>query len=259
MRRRWNLRAVLALIAVLILALGAATTQVMTSRGDANDPSDSAPDPESSPVTAPTPEPDVPSPTRAPVVPSPIDEPADAAGDVRWDSTLAVALPVSTTQGPNSVTATRVSGFGPSRLGAAIAAAHLLARTSPRVGPAVFTPTLDEQVRGPNRQALADAALTAYQREASSLSLVAGEPLPGADAEIVGYRIVHHSVSDAAVEVVLSSTPLRVDGQLVVVRVALQRSGGDWVLVAPPRGDWGVVTTVLTATPADVLPYDGTA
>ncbi len=182
--------------------------------------------------------------------------PNDAtAGAVRWDATLAVPLPVSATQGPMTLTSASAASFGPSRLGAAIAAAHLLARTSPRVGPGVYSFTLELQVRGPNRQALSDAVRSAYDTEARKLGLVGGEPLPGADAELVGYRMVHYSSSDAAVEVVLSSTALRVDDQVVVVRVSLQRSDDDWVLVAPPRGDWGVVTTVLPDRPADTVAY----
>lgn len=178
-----------------------------------------------------------------------------ATDPIRWDATLAVALPVSATQGPSVLTPARAASFGPSRLGAALAAVHLLARTSPRVGPAVFTATLDEQVYGPNRQALADTVRAGYADEASQLGLEAGEPLPGADAEVVGYRIVRYSDSDAAVEVVLSSTALRVDGHQVAVRVSLQRTDDDWVLIAPPRGDWGVVTTVLISQPTDVLTF----
>lgn len=182
-------------------------------------------------------------------------EAAISGAEVHWDASLAVPLPVSEAHGPAELTAARAARFGLSRLGAAIAAAHLLARTSPRVGSDVFTATLEHQVRGPNRQALSDAVQTAYDVEATDLGVPAGQPLPGADAEVVGYRVVHYSPSDAAVEVVLSSTALRVDRQLVAVRVSLQRSDDDWALIAPPRGDWGVVTTVLTSRPTEVVPY----
>lgn len=177
---------------------------------------------------------------------------------VRWDATLAIALPVSSTHGPAALTTTRAAEFARTRLGAALAAAHLLARTSPRVGPDVFTPTLDAQVRGPNRAALEQAIQVAYAAESRGLGLRQGAPLPGADAELVGYRIVRYADGDAAIEVVLSSTALRVDAQLVAIRVSLQWADGDWQLLAPPRGDWAVVTTVMPRESSDVIDYDGT-
>ena len=70
----------------------------------------------------------------------------------------------------------------------------------------------------------------AYDTEAADWACSDGAPLPGADAELVGYRVVRYADTDAAVEVVLSSTALRVDAQLVAIRVSLQWSDDDWQL-----------------------------
>lgn len=249
---RRRLSVVMAAVLVLSFSFGVLAADVFGGERNAHN-GGTAP-PADGPVT-----PAVPSRSASSVPPArtPVPQPPDEAttGQVRWDATLAVPLPVSATQGPLTLTSDFAGSFGPTRLGAAIAAAHLLARTSPRVGPVVFTSTIELQVRGPNRQALAGAVRSAYDDEARQLGLVGGDPLPGADAQLVGYRMVHFTPSDAVVEVVLSSTALRVDGQVVVVRVSLQRSDDDWVLVAPPRGDWGVVTTVLPGRPADTVAY----
>lgn len=240
----------MALTTVVVVVVGALATHAVSGSGGSTARRASTTDAVDGPAPAPSPSGATPS------VSISATASQSAAGDqIRWDATLGVALPVSITQGPSILTPARAASFGASQLGAALAAVHLLARTSPRVGPAVFTPVLDEQVYGPNRQALADTVRAGYADEAAQLGLEAGEPLPGADAELVGYRIIHFADSDAAVEVVLSSTALRVDGHQVAVRVSLQRTDDDWVLIAPPRGDWGVVTTVLTTQPTDVLTF----
>lgn len=247
-------------VAATLLIAGVVAIEVSGTRGGPNDAADPAPAPEGSPLPAPTTggEPDAPPPPRPTPTPSGGASSEVTPSTMRWDVTLAIALPVSSMHGPAALTPTTAAGFDRTRLGAALAAAHLLARTSPRVGPDVFTPTLDAQVRGPNRTALAEAVQVAYTAEAKGLGLIEGAPLPGADAELVGFRVVRYADTDAAIEVVLSSTALRVDAQLVGIQVSLQWAEGDWQLLAPPRGDWAVVTTVMPREASDVINYDGT-
>ncbi len=252
----------IAAFAVVLVVAGVVVLEVTATRGATNGTADPAPTPEgpSLPAVTTEGEPDAPAATREAPSSRRADPPIEpTATGVRWDATLAIALPVSSSHGPAILTPTTAAAFDRTRQGAALAAAHLLARTSPRVGPDVFTPTLDTQVRGPNRTALATSVQAAYDTEAAGLGVVDGAPLPGADAQLIGYRFVRYAEADAAVEVLLSSTALRVDGQLVAIRVSLQWSDADWQLIAPPRGDWAVVTTVVPADADDVIDYDGIA
>lgn len=174
--------------------------------------------------------------------------------DISWLQTLGVELPMSRAHGPRDVTSTTASGFSDSELGAAIAAVHVLIRTSAAAGPRVFEPTITQQVTGSNAAAMKLLAAQQYEQLRAESNVVEGEPVAG-DAEVLGY-VVDAFVSGAArVQVFLSSPTLDARGQLLRFTVQLERRPDDWAVVAPPRGDWGASSAVLSEAPAGLTRF----
>ena len=54
-----------------------------------------------------------------------------------------------------------------------------------------------------------------------------------------------------------TSPELSAKGQRLRFDVRLQRVDDDWRVLAPPRGDWGAVTTVLSRSPDGLISYGG--
>lgn len=186
---------------------------------------------------------------------SPAAQPA--GNGMRWDESLNVRLPVSDDHGPRRIQAGRAWGFSRTESGTGFVAAHLVARTSPSVGPAVFSGTLAEQVRGPNRIAMEQLVAEQYEQQRQQAGVRPGEPIPGADAELVGYRAegFEANAAQATVQLVLASPELRAKGRFLAVLVTVQWADADWQLVAPPQGDWATVSRVLGTPPAGMVAF----
>jgi len=152
----------------------------------------------------------------------------------------------------------RASGYSRSESGAALAAVQVLMRTSATSGSGVFLPVIATQVTGANVAAFKAATLQEYERLRAQTAVASGAPIPGADARIAGYRIARYGETSgtATVEVVVTSPALSGRAPFVSFAVPLQWSYGDWRVVAPARGDWGSVSTVLGSRPAGLLAYD---
>jgi hypothetical protein len=172
---------------------------------------------------------------------------------VTWEPVAGVALPVSRTHGPRVTDDGRAAGFTESELGAALAAVHVLVRTGANVGPDIYEPTITQQVTGTNAAAMKVLTDQQYQQLRLSTGAADGDPLPGGNAEVLGYRIADFSKKAATVEVAMTAPDLAT--QVLVFDVALQRSAEDWLVIAPPRGDWGAVATTLSAAPEGLLSY----
>ena len=65
-----------------------------------------------------------------------------AASPVVWDDVAGLSVPVSAVHGPSCGTGERAGCFTRDAAGAALAAVHLLVRTFPVAGSAVFEPTI---------------------------------------------------------------------------------------------------------------------
>jgi hypothetical protein len=183
---------------------------------------------------------------------------SDSTTTVRWEDVGGVSLPVSATHGPRVETGGRASGYSRSESGAALAAVQVLMRTSATSGSGVFLPVIATQVTGANVAAFKAATLEEYERLRAQTAVASGAPIPGADARIAGYRIARYGETSgtATVEVVVGSPALSERAPFVSFAVPLQWSYGDWRVVAPARGDWGSVSTVLGSRPAGLLAYD---
>jgi hypothetical protein len=184
--------------------------------------------------------------------------PSPTPVELSWVEAGGVALPVSATHGPWALVDGLASGWSQSEEGAALAAAHLLVRSGPTAGPEVFEPTITGQTTGPNVAALKLAVNEQY----AELEPAATDPrgLQG-DAQLIGYRVAAFDLeADAAViDLVLDSTQLSDSERFLQVTVSLEWLNDDWWLVAPPKGDWALVSTPLGALPDGLQRYEDLA
>ncbi len=172
--------------------------------------------------------------------------PATAPLDVRWIELKGVSLPVSAIDGPRDLSDGLARGFSDSPTGAALAAVHLVVRTSPSVGAAIANSTLLGQVVGPNQPALVRSVTDARRATAAPTATVAGYvPISFLPARA------------ASVDLVLGSPELALRRQYLSVRISLEWSDDDWRLVAPPQGDWATVTSTIDALPVGMHSYGG--
>lgn len=177
--------------------------------------------------------------------------------DLTWVTVAGLGLPVSATAGPHDLADGRARGFSQSPSGAIFAGLHLLVRTSPQVGPRVWAPTLREQVVGPDAAAFTDAVAQSYDDARQQLQLSYGEPLGRIAATIGGIRIDGYSEHAASLRVLIEAPAG--DGRLARAALLVQVawSGTDWQLVAPPRGDWAAVRTLVPSSVSGYTPLPG--
>lgn len=167
-----------------------------------------------------------------------------APPEVRWIELDGVSLPVSATDGPQDLSEGLARGFADSPTGAALAAVHLVIRTSPSVSPAIVDSTLLGQVVGPNQPALVRSVAKARTATTAPTATVAGY-----------VPISFQPARAASVDLVIGSLELALRRQYLSVRVSLEWSDDDWRLVAPPQGDWSTVTSTIDALPVGMHRY----
>jgi hypothetical protein len=175
----------------------------------------------------------VPSASAAPArTGSPVVPVVDFSG-VRWVDYHGVALPASAQAGPHDTAHGLASGYADTPLGALLAAVNIGVRTSWELGPAIFQPTIQQQVTGPFEADMLSADLDSYGQGGAQ---TAGT---GADASEAGYLYVGYTPADATVDIVTEGAAD--DGSTVyaVTQIEVEWLGGDWNVVAPPGGDWG--------------------
>lgn len=190
---------------------------------------------------------------------------AAPAHDVTWVPVAGMPLPISALDGPRCATSTSTACFSRTTRGAAFAAAHLVVRTFPFVGPRSFETTIGLQVVGEHRATLLRLTQQAYADAAAAAGIEDGAPLtvPSTDA-VAGYQILAPADDAAAVP------PSTVEVGLVVRQaddggaptftefvVTLRWIEDDWRLEAPAWGDWRSAASTVTAPDTAVHPYDG--
>ncbi len=186
------------------------------------------------------------------------DGPIVWPADLTWASVAGLDLPVSATAGPRGTAGGRARGFAQTPAGAVLAAMHLVARTSPEPGPAVWEPTLREQVVGPDAAAYADAVYRDYRSACEQLHLPYGEPLGQIYATIKGVRLDAYTPEAVSLRLLVEGPGT--DGRPMWASTVVQVEwvDDDWKLVAPPMGDWATVRTIVPATAvASVQPLPG--
>jgi hypothetical protein len=170
--------------------------------------------------------------------------------DVSWTRVAGVDLPASATTGPARVEGGLASGFAHTCAGGVVAALHLLVRTSAQVGPAVFSPTIRDQVVGADAAAMLTTVTATYEQAAAASGVDAGQPLPDLSARFGGARI--DSCTPATCDLSVLTTAVDVTGtaRFAVTTVHLRWTGEDWALLAPPGGRWDSQVLLVTADTA---------
>jgi hypothetical protein len=197
--------------------------------------------------------------------PAPVVElPADTV----WTVVDGVALPVSASAGPRTTSGGLASGFAHTPAGALIAAAHLLVRTTPQVGSAVFGPTLRRQVVG--RYAAAMNAVVTADYRALGGDAAGGGPVGSLTSTLAGARLAAYAPSVATVELLTVADDSTGTARFAATPVTMvwtggnptgggsaggtsdggTSAGGDWALDAPPQGRWD---SLVTPVPADQI------
>lgn len=202
----------------------------------------------------------------APAVPStaatPTRQVSPADGGVA-DPTLAdlsavpwqgAALPISQSAGPRVFTETRAKGFSRDPQGAALAAVHISTHIDPYTGPAVFTPTIEEQVvsaegaAATGTEALVRRTQKLYEgaaeeRELSAEAIADGVPILAPTGDISAWRIATFRPDGITTVELLVTTP---QGQRLIYEVPVVWRDGDWRVTFP--GDQGADFRVTEAT-----------
>ena len=174
--------------------------------------------------------------SRRPVAASPPENPITPAADlsrVLWTGFHGYRLPVSAQAGPQNTAGDLASEFADTPLGALLAVINIAARTAWQFGPAVFGPTIEDQVTGPYQAQMLSEDQDAYAANAAQI------PEIQARSVIVGYQWAGYAPSDATLDIV-EAGPVGDGGttEYVATQVEAQWQNGDWRVVAPPGGDW---------------------
>ncbi|MER7278022.1 hypothetical protein ABT369_26625 [Dactylosporangium sp. NPDC000244] len=191
----------------------------------------------------------------APAPPSATNETATPAGSLpevapsaalQWVTVAGAHLPIGAA-GPRDTSGGRARGFARTPIGAVFAAAHITVRLSPQVGPAVFEPTLREQVVGPDADRLLATVDEEYQQLRAQFGVMAGEPAGQLYSTVTSFRI--GTTSPDAVEVgLLIEGPSQSGPTRVALSVQMRWSGDDWALQAPSGGDWNTAAVLVPTT-----------
>jgi hypothetical protein len=160
------------------------------------------------------------------------------AADTVWVALAGVDLPESSTTGPHDVSDGLARGFAHTTVGSVVAALHLAVRTTPNVGPAIFEPTLQDQVVGPSAEAMSQAVEADYQQSATRLGVHYGQPLGDLPAHPVGVQVVAATTDQVDLSLLTEAADAAGVGQFAACAVSVVWSDGDWRLLAPPGGRW---------------------
>ncbi|MFD6608661.1 hypothetical protein ACFWD1_07205 [Micromonospora chalcea] len=171
-------------------------------------------------------------------------------GDLEWVDVAGVSMPVSSRSGPRITTGGQARRFAHDQVGALLAAVHIVVRINPQVGPAVFEPTLRDQVVGPDATAMRVQVAQAYDELRAQLD---GQPLGRLNAILRGYRIVSYRDDEAAVRLLTEAPGANGVPLLVVAEVRVRWTGSDWALLAPAGGTFE--QTVMAASDADAATF----
>jgi len=181
----------------------------------------------------------------------------DEFGTVTWTDVHGLALPVSARNGPAQTASGRAARFSRDRPGAVLAAVHISARAAAVGGPAVYRPTIDEQVVGPDADELLANVESDYEQRRIQAGLALGEPLPDSQAALAGYCIDSATPSAVSLRLLMSSPGTAAQGVIYVAfRLEVRWTDRDWRLLAPPDGQWSNNTTQVTAT-TGYTPFPG--
>lgn len=178
-----------------------------------------------------------------------------AGENVSFQEFFGVQLP-SSPAGPKDTKAGRASGFDHSPAGAVLAAMHIFARSETPSGPAIFEPTIQEQVIGPDRDKLLANSQRGYSEAATAGTGPNGElaaDVQQARANRVGvwaYRTDSYSEVQSALNLLLRQfVPGTSSYAYINFALTVRWADGDWRLVAPLNGEFSSVAQRISEVP----------
>jgi hypothetical protein len=181
------------------------------------------------------------------------------AGNVTFNDVYGVQVP-SSSAGPGHTDDGRALGFDHSPSGAVLAAIHIFARVESRPGPAVFEPTIREQVVGPDKDKLLAKARSGYAEGAIRGTSPDGSlraAIEEARRNQIGmwaYRVDAYDNSSAAVNVLLRQVvPGTSSYAYFNFPFTVRWIDADWRLVVPLNGEFSSVIRRVPEVPAGYL------
>jgi hypothetical protein len=141
--------------------------------------------------------------------------------------------------GPHDTSGGLASGFADTPLGALLAALNIGVRANAQWGPAIFGPTIRDQVTGADAPTLLANCQSAYGQASQAAHLTGGQPLGNAYVTEEAFRWIAYTPADAIVDLVSAGPGSQGETVRAVTRVEVVSDGGDWRVIAPPGGDWG--------------------
>lgn len=175
---------------------------------------------------------------------------AGLPADLTFADVAGVSVPVSKRSGPFTVGEGLARGFAHDRGGAVLAAAHIVVRVSPQLGPQVFDPTLRTQVVGPDAAALRLQIAEQYETLRGAAGVAYGQPVGRLYATLRGYRLDQYSDEQATVALLIAADDSQGRSALTVSTVQLQWTGTDWALIAPAGGTFEHTVALVGADQA---------
>jgi hypothetical protein len=166
---------------------------------------------------------------------------------LRWSDYHGVELPSSPAAGPRDTSGGLASGFTDTPLGALLAALNIAVRANAQWGPDIYGPTIRDQVTGPDAATLLSSCQADYAQASLAAHITGGAPLGNAYVSEEAFRWVAYASSDATVDLVSAGPGSQGTTVQATTRVEVVWSGGDWRVVAPPRGDWGNAAAELSS------------
>src|SRR5690606_28949116 len=101
--------------------------------------------------------------------------------------------------------------------------------------------TLREQVVGPDTSALSDRISEAYADLRTRYQVRFGDPAGTLYATLIGYRVDRYADDEVHLRLLTEGPGRTGQPVLAATAVTLLWQGGDWVLLAPPLGDFSTV------------------
>jgi hypothetical protein len=176
---------------------------------------------------------------------------ATANTALSWTDFDGIALPVSAQDGPRHTRGGLAWGFSDTRRGALLAAVNIAVRTAAQWGPAIYQPTIHNQITGPGAGALLKADASDYAALRAAAHVRAGQPAGRGYAAETAYRFTAYTAAAATVDIVTEGPGPSSAAVLAVTRIRLRWQRGDWRVIAPPGGNWANAAT----TPASLTGY----
>ena len=169
------------------------------------------------------------------------------SGGLSWTDFHGIELPVSAQDGPHHVSGGLAWGFSDTRQGALLAAVNIAVRTAAQWGPAIYQPTIRNQVTGANAGTLLRADTSQYAALRAAAHVRPGQPAGRGDAIETAYRFASYAAGSATVDIVTAGPGAAATTVLAVTPIQVIWLQGDWRVVAPRDGNWASSATTITS------------